>query len=121
MVGGELPPFDDDVWELYDGSSDYSQARNLAAERPEMLAKLQRLWLVGTLAGSSLAIGALVALRFRGVSLAPSIAARSPARADEVGEGRLPASIGCLGHDGRFTRRIETREDRSPAVATKHS
>ena len=46
MVGGELPAFDDDVWELYDGSSDYSQARNLAAEQPEMLAKLQRLWLI---------------------------------------------------------------------------
>jgi hypothetical protein len=47
MVGGELPAFDDDVWELYDGSSgDYSQARNLAAENPEMLAKLQRLWLI---------------------------------------------------------------------------
>ena len=46
MVGGKLPAFDDDVWELYDGSSDYSQARNLAAEQPEMLAKLQRLWLI---------------------------------------------------------------------------
>jgi len=46
MLGGEIPAFDDDVWELYDGSTDYSQARNLAAEHPEMLAKLQRLWLI---------------------------------------------------------------------------
>jgi arylsulfatase len=46
MVGGELPAFDDDVWELYNGSGDYSQAHNLAAEHPEMLAKLQRLWLI---------------------------------------------------------------------------
>ena len=46
MVGGDLPAFDDDVWELYDGSTDYSQARNLAADNPEMLAKLQRLWLI---------------------------------------------------------------------------
>ena len=46
MVGGVLPAFDDDVWELYDGSSDYSQARNLAAEHPERLAELQRLWLI---------------------------------------------------------------------------
>ena len=46
MVGGEIPAFDDDVWELYDGNSDFSQARNLAAENPEMLAKLQRLWLI---------------------------------------------------------------------------
>ena len=46
MVGGTLPEFDDDVWELYDGNSDYSQARDLAAEHPDMLAKLQRLWLI---------------------------------------------------------------------------
>ena len=46
MVGGELPAFDDDVWELYDGNTDFSQAHDLAAEMPEMLAKLQRLWLI---------------------------------------------------------------------------
>lgn len=46
MVGGALAAFDDDVWELYDGSVDYSQARDLAAENPELLAKLQRLWLI---------------------------------------------------------------------------
>ena len=41
-----LPAFDDDVWELYDGNNDFSQARNLAAEHPDKLAKLQRLWLI---------------------------------------------------------------------------
>jgi hypothetical protein len=46
MVGGNLPAFDDDVWELYDGNGDYSQARDLSAEHPEILAKLQRLWLI---------------------------------------------------------------------------
>jgi len=46
MVGGTIPAFDDDIWELYDGSNDFSQARNLVAENPEMLAKLQRLWLI---------------------------------------------------------------------------
>jgi arylsulfatase len=46
MTGGVLPAFDDDLWELYDGSSDYSQAHNLAAEQPERLAELQRLWLI---------------------------------------------------------------------------
>src|SRR6186713_1047560 len=45
MVGG-LPAFDDDVWELYDGSTDYSQARNLVAEQPDRLAALQRLSLI---------------------------------------------------------------------------
>ena len=46
MVGGDVPAFDDDVWELYDGSSDYSQSRNLAAQDPQRLAALQRLWLI---------------------------------------------------------------------------
>ncbi|MDF3044172.1 MAG: sulfatase [Ornithinibacter sp.] len=46
LVGGTLPAFDDDVWELYDGNVDYSQAHDLSADHPEMLAKLQRLWLI---------------------------------------------------------------------------
>jgi arylsulfatase len=46
MVGGVVPAFDDDVWELYDGNVDYSQARNLAAEQPDRLHDLQRLWLI---------------------------------------------------------------------------
>jgi len=41
-----LPVFDDDVWELYDGSSDWTQARNLAKENPQKLHELQRLWLI---------------------------------------------------------------------------
>jgi arylsulfatase len=46
VLVGALPPFDDDLWELYDGANDYSQAHDLAADRPEMLAKLQQLWLI---------------------------------------------------------------------------
>ena len=46
MVGGELPAFDDDIWELYDGASDYSQANDLSAKHPDILARLQRLWLI---------------------------------------------------------------------------
>ena len=41
----ELPPFDDDVWELYDTNTDWSQAHDLAAEMPEKLAELQALFL----------------------------------------------------------------------------
>jgi arylsulfatase A-like enzyme len=40
-----LPALDDDVWELY-SDADWTQARDLAAERPERLAYLQRLWLL---------------------------------------------------------------------------
>ncbi|MDR6971961.1 arylsulfatase [Leifsonia shinshuensis] len=46
LVGGALPAFDDDVWELYDGSVDYSQAHDLSTEDPHRLHELQRLWLI---------------------------------------------------------------------------
>jgi arylsulfatase A-like enzyme len=35
-----------DVWELYDGSKDWSQAHDLAGEMPEKLAELQQLFLI---------------------------------------------------------------------------
>jgi arylsulfatase len=41
----ELPSFDADVWELYDTTADWSQTHDLAAEQPDRLAGLQRLWL----------------------------------------------------------------------------
>ena len=46
LFGAELPALDDDVWELYDTTSDWSQAHDLAAEHPEKLKELQRLWLI---------------------------------------------------------------------------
>ena len=46
MVGGDLPAFDDDVWELYDGNIDYSQAHDLAKQHPDKLHELQRLFLI---------------------------------------------------------------------------
>lgn len=42
----ELPALDDDVWELYDTGTDWTQAHDLAAEQPEKLKELQRLWLI---------------------------------------------------------------------------
>jgi arylsulfatase len=46
LMDQKLVPFDDDIWELYDGNTDWTQARNLATERPDMLQKLQRLFLI---------------------------------------------------------------------------
>ena len=37
--------FADDTWELYDTNTDWSQARDLAAEMPEKLAELQALFI----------------------------------------------------------------------------
>jgi len=42
----KMPAFDDDVWELYDGNTDWTQAHDLAKEKPEKLHELQRLWLI---------------------------------------------------------------------------
>lgn len=46
VFGGKLPAFDDDVWELYDGSKDYSQAHDLSKDMPDLLHKLQRVFLI---------------------------------------------------------------------------
>ncbi|GAB7143946.1 arylsulfatase [Mycobacterium riyadhense] len=46
LVGEQPPAFDDDVWELYDTTTDWSQARDLSKEMPEKLHELQRLWLI---------------------------------------------------------------------------
>jgi len=42
----QTPAFDDDVWELYDGNKDYSQAHDLSKRMPDKLHYLQRLWLI---------------------------------------------------------------------------
>ena len=44
--GLDLPPYDDDVWELYDTNTDWTQAHNLAKEMPDKLHELQRLFLI---------------------------------------------------------------------------
>ena len=46
LIGETVPAFDDDVWELYDTTKDWSQANNLAKQMPEKLHELQRLWLI---------------------------------------------------------------------------
>lgn len=43
---GPRADFEHDVWELYDTSRDWTQAHDLAAEEPEKLRELQRLFLI---------------------------------------------------------------------------
>ena len=45
-AGVQVPAFDADVWELYDTISDWTQAHDLAAQHPDKLHELQRLWLI---------------------------------------------------------------------------
>ncbi len=46
LVGRKTVPLDEDVWELYDTSKDWSQANDLSKQMPEKLRELQRLWLI---------------------------------------------------------------------------
>jgi len=46
LIGEKTPAFDDDIWELYDTTKDWSQANNLSKQMPEKLHELQRLWLI---------------------------------------------------------------------------
>ena len=46
LIGEKTPAFDDDVWELYDTSKDWSQANDLSKQMPDKLHELQRLWLI---------------------------------------------------------------------------
>jgi arylsulfatase len=45
-LGSYKRAFDDDVWELYDTSTDWTQSKDLAKENPKKLAELQRLFLI---------------------------------------------------------------------------
>ncbi|MDR7251345.1 arylsulfatase [Nocardioides sp. BE266] len=46
MVGDDKPPFDEDVWELYDHTSgDWSQAHDVASKHPDKLRELQELFM----------------------------------------------------------------------------
>jgi arylsulfatase len=45
-VPGKLPSVDDDTWELYDTVTDWSQSRDLAAQFPDKLEELKRLFLI---------------------------------------------------------------------------
>jgi arylsulfatase len=46
LMGETVPAFDDDNWELYDTTKDWSQSNDLAKQMPEKLHHLQRLWLI---------------------------------------------------------------------------
>jgi arylsulfatase len=46
IITGHGVDFDDDVWELYDTTSDWTQAKDLSKEQPAKLHELQRLFLI---------------------------------------------------------------------------
>ena len=119
MVGGDLPAFDDDVWELYDGNSDFSQAHNLVAEHPDKLRELQRLWLIEATKYNVLPMDDRTSERLdpgmagRPTLIRGKIPAVLPRHGPAVGEqcGQRQEQV-VLGHrGGRRTRRGRGRRD----------
>jgi arylsulfatase len=45
-IPGARVPLDDDLWELYNTTTDWSQARDLAKEMPDKLREMQRLFII---------------------------------------------------------------------------
>jgi arylsulfatase A-like enzyme len=64
LVGEEVPAFDDDVWELYDTSVDWTQFKDLSAEQPEKLHELQRLFVIEATKNNVLPLDDRAAERF---------------------------------------------------------
>ena len=68
-----MPAYDDDVWELY-APEDWTQAHDLAADQPDKLRELQRLFLI------------------EAAKLQRAAARRPPLRALQLGHRRAPAA-----------------------------
>src|SRR5260370_22107727 len=64
LMGEVIPAFDDDKWELYDTSKDWSQANDLSKQMPEKLHELQRLFLIEATRNTDLPLDDDVAARF---------------------------------------------------------
>src|SRR5271169_2509231 len=64
VMSGQTKPFDDDVWELYDTTKDWSQAHDLSKEMPDRLHELQRLWVMEAMRNNVFTLDDRLAERF---------------------------------------------------------
>jgi arylsulfatase len=71
LVGEKAPAFDDDIWELYDTGVDWTQFEDVAAQHPDRLHELQRLFLIEATRNNVLPLDDRVAER-----LVPAVAGR---------------------------------------------
>ena len=88
-MGSSSPPFEDDVWELYDGAVDDSQAHNLVAEQPDRLADLQRLWLIEAVKYNAVPMDDRTAKRFEASMAGRPSLIRGTSQLFYPGMGRL--------------------------------
>ncbi len=132
-------PFDDDVWELYHVADDLSESRDLAQQRPGLLAELIELWWArggaqpGAAAGQPGAVGAgqpeagppraargvplLPGRRQVPESVAVNVRNRSHALiADIVDARRRPGRRRPAGHGLRAGRLVAAHPERQAAV-----
>ncbi len=100
MVGQQKPAFDDDVWELYDGTNDWSQAHDLSKEMPDKLAELQRQWLIEATRYNVLPLDD----RARGASRAGG------RRSADPHSGQLPAAVQRDGSPVGEQRRVDQEQ-----------
>ena len=91
--------FDDDIWELYDTTTDWTQANDLAKENPEKLAELQQLFLI-----EATQVQRAPARRSCGPAHEPRVR-----RAPDPRAGRPPAAV--PGHDSPQRERRHQREE----------
>jgi arylsulfatase A-like enzyme len=89
MFGAALPAFDDDVWELYDTSTDWTQAHDLAAEHPDKLAHLQRLFLIEATKYGVLPLDDRRIERFNSELAGRPVSAKGPSQLFFGGMGRI--------------------------------
>jgi arylsulfatase A-like enzyme len=115
---GTVPPFHEDVWELYDGSTDYSQARNLVAEHPDKLAYLQRLWLIEATKYNALPMDDRTGERFDPASAGRPTLIRGTTQLFYPGMGRLSENsvVSIKNKSFSVTAEIEVPDDGANGV-----
>src|SRR6266478_2905769 len=89
MIGEKTPAFDDDVWELYDTTKDWSQANDLSKQMPEKLHELQRLWLIEAVRYNVLPLDDNIAARFNADTAGRPVLVKGKTQLLFGGMGRL--------------------------------
>ena len=101
--------FDDDVWELYDLTSDFSESRDLAAEHPDVLARLVARWWVEAGTYGVLPLDDRFLERALSREGQPNAGRRQfvfHRGTERIGEAALPSL-----HGGRYSVRVEIERD----------
>lgn len=114
----QLLPFDEDVWELYDGSKDWSQAHDLSKQMPEKLHELQRLFLIEAVKYNVLPLDDRRAERFDPKTAGRPTLIRGDSQLFFAGMGRLSENsvINIKNKSFSITAEIEVKEQPANGV-----